>query len=649
MPLAFPCTGTVPWISGQRMQEHLDAVKIRSRTHDIVRTLRLVVRVAPFWTTLSLILVAVQGLLPLAALYLMKMVVDTVAAGVKGQGNSHSVRDLVLWVVLAGCVALLVALCRSLAAIVNEAQSHYVTQEMSDLVHRQSVMLDLSHFENPGYRDMMHRAQEEAPYRPLAILTGMTQIGQAAVSLLGIAGLLITFNVPLTLVLLLCAMPGALLRLFFSRRIRDIRRQQTQSERLSMLYHYYLIMERSAKEVKLFHLGHLFRERYRDLRTRLRAGRLAITRRREYADFLGQGFATVALFGSLGYIALATLRGAIGLGAMVMYYQAFQTGLGQLQVLLRSAADLIEHSLFLENFYQFLDLKPAIVAEAPRQPAPVRPAQGVRFHDVCFRYPGRTEYALRDINLEIKAGQVIALVGPNGSGKTTIAKLVPRLYDPTSGRITVDGIDLRHLEPEDWQRRVSVVFQDFLQYPLSALDNIWLGDISRKPELAGIREAARASGVDELVEKLPRGYDTILGNEYTGGHELSGGEWQKIAVARAFFREAALAILDEPTSALDPRAEAELFRKFRTLIEGKSAVLISHRFSTVQMADYIYVLDEGSVIEQGTHQELLRLDGTYAQLYHVQAERFLQTNAEPRSAEQVLMEPGTPVARESAL
>jgi ATP-binding cassette subfamily B protein len=244
---------------------------------------------------------------------------------------------------------------------------------------------------------------------------------------------------------------------------------------------------------------------------------------------------------------------------------------------------------------------------------------------VCFRYPGCTEYALRDINLEIKAGQVIALVGPNGSGKTTIAKLVPRLYDPTSGRITVDGIDLRHLEPADWQRRVSVVFQDFLQYPLSALDNIWLGDISRKPELAGIREAARASGVDKVVEKLPRGYDTILGNEYTGGHELSGGEWQKIAVARAFFREAALAILDEPTSALDPRAEAELFRKFRTLIEGKSAVLISHRFSTVQMADYIYVLDEGAIIEQGTHQELLRLDGTYAQLYHVQAERFLQT------------------------
>lgn len=230
--------------------------------------------------------------------------------------------------------------------------------------------------------------------------------------------------------------------------------------------------------------------------------------------------------------------------------------------------------------------------------------------------------------MTIAPGQVVALVGANGSGKTTIAKLLPRLYDPTSGMVTVDGIDLRNLEPDEWRQRVSVVFQDFLQYPLSAAENIWLGNVDRKREPANIRRAAQAAGADQFVERLPLAYDTILGNEYNGGRQLSGGEWQKIAVARAYFRDASLAILDEPTSALDPRAEAELFGRFRALIEGESAVLISHRFSTVQMADYIYVLDEGRIMEQGTHRDLLRRNGIYAQLYHVQAEKFQAVHLE---------------------
>ena len=477
---------------------------------------------------------------------------------------------------LAGSIALLVALCRSLTEIVNEAQSYYVTEEMSDRIHRQSVALDLSHYENANFHDMMQRAQEEAPYRPLAILTTLTQIGQAAVSLIGIVGLLVTFSIPLLLLLLLCAMPGALFRMFYSRQMRNVRRHQTPRERLAEFYHYFLIMEQSAKEMKMFQLGHLFRKRYRTLRAGLRTERLSIIRRREYADFIAQTLATVALFASLGYIALSALRGIIGLGTMVMYYQALQTGLSQkLQILLRNAAALVEHSLFLENFYQFLDLKPTIVAEEPRVSL-ARNVQGICFHDVCFRYAGRTEFALRDINMEIKPGQVIALVGANGSGKTTLAKLLPRLYDPTSGKITVDGINLRNLEPEEWRRQVGIVFQDFLQYPITARENVWLGDISRPDDPELIRKAAMASGADEFIEQLERGYDTILGNEYHGGHQISGGQWQKIAVARAFFRNASLAILDEPTSALDPRAEAELFAKFRTLIQGKSVMLISH-------------------------------------------------------------------------
>lgn len=574
----------------------------------------------------------VQGLLPLAALYLMKRMVDAVTEGVKqggpdtlGQPDAAALRSVIVLVALAGGVALMGALLRSLADVVSEAQNHLVTEHMTDLIHRQSVALDLAHYENSAYHDTMHRAQQEGPFRPLGILTSLTMVGQAAVSLIGIAGLLLAFNLPMTLMLFGFALPGALLRLVFSRRTRDYEREHTQGSRLSYYYHYFLTDESSAKELKLFGLGNLFRARYRELRDHIREGRASILRQRAFADFLGQGLATVVLFVCLGAIAVSALRGATSLGAMVMYYQAFQTGLSQLQLLLRSGAQLFEHSLFLGNFYQFLDLRPAIVAAAPPQPAPARPTLGIKFHGVSFRYPGRENDAVRDVDLEIAPGQVIALVGANGSGKSTIAKLLPRLYDPTSGKITVDGVDLRNIEPEEWRRRVSVVFQDFLRYPLSVADNIRFGDLSRNPGLATVREAAAAAGAEELIGRLPHGYDTVLGNAYTNGHDLSGGEWQKLAVARAFFRDASLVILDEPTSALDPLAEVELFKRFRVLIEGRSAVLISHRFSTVQMADYIYVLDFGRVVEQGTHQELLRQDGTYAQFYRAQAAQFQTT------------------------
>lgn len=610
------------------MRRHLNALK--SRSHDILRALGLVWYVTPSWSAASLALVLLQGLIPLTTLYLMKRLVDAVAGWMKQRGVEASgppdpavLRKVAIWVGLAGAVALLSILLRTLADIVAEAQNHRVTEHMTDLIHRQSAELDLAHYENSAYHDMMHLAQQEGPYRPLGILTSLTAAGQAGISLVGIGGLLLAFSWPMTLLLFGCTVPGALVRLVFSRKARDYDRRQTQSTRLAYFYHYFLTDETSAKELKLFGLGDLFRARYRDLRDGIRGGRASILRRRALADFLGQGLATVVLFACLGAIAVSALRGRTTVGEMVMYYQAFQTGLSQLQLLLRNGAQLFEHSLFLENFYRFLDLRPTIAAVAPRQASPARMAQGVRFQGVSFRYPGRDDDAVHDVTLEIAPGQVIALVGANGSGKSTIAKLLPRLYDPTSGTITVDGIDLRNLEPGEWRRRVSVVFQDYLRYPLTAVDNIRLGDLSRAAGLDSMQAAAKAAGVDELIAQLPQGYETVLGNSFIDGHELSGGEWQKMAVARAFFREAALVILDEPTSALDPLAEAELFQRFRALIQGRSAVLISHRFSTVQMADYIYVLDHGHVIEQGTHQELLGQAGSYARFYRAQADRFL--------------------------
>lgn len=609
------------------MRKHLKGVQ--SRTHDIRRALGLVWRVSAFWTAAKLVLVVIQGLLPLCALYLMKKVIDTVSAGALGQ-DPEAMRHLVIWVALMGGVALLIALCRSLGEVVGEAQSYYVTESMTDLVHRQSVRLDLAHYQNSQFHDTIHRAQQEAPFRPLSILNSLTQISQSTVSLIGVAGLLLAFNVPLTLLLAVCAVPAAIFRLIFARRMKELDREQTKGKRLAQFYHLFLTIEQTAKELKTFDLGSSFRERYLDLKRKLRTKSAALLRQRTLVDFLSQTFATIVLFGCLGVIAASALRGEISLGDMVLYYQAFQLGMNQLQGLLRNASSLFEHSLFLEHFFQFLDLKPELVAIEPRCAAPVNSVEGIRFEDVTFHYQGREDKALDQINLAIAPGQVIALVGANGSGKSTIAKLLPRLYDPSSGKITVDGIDLRNMEPEEWRRQVSVVFQDFLKYPLSAMDNIRLGDMANNPDLYAVRAAAKGAGADDLIKGMPHGYDTFLGNAFNGGQELSGGEWQKIAVARAYVRKASLVILDEPSSALDPLAEVELFNRFRALVKGKSAVLISHRFSTVQMADYIYVLDEGCIVEQGTHQELLDTDGMYARFYFAQAEKFQDARL-PRS------------------
>jgi ATP-binding cassette subfamily B protein len=292
---------------------------------------------------------------------------------------------------------------------------------------------------------------------------------------------------------------------------------------------------------------------------------------------------------------------------------------------------LYEDNLFLTNYYEFLDLKPAIMSPDHPVPVPKPLTQTVEFENVHFSYPGGKKDVITGVSLALHSGEVIALVGENGSGKTTLVKLLCRLYDPDGGRITVNGIDLRDVDPVAWRKKISVVFQDYVHYYLTAAENIWVGDIEREQDSASIAAAANRSGADPVIRGLPEGYHTILGRWFSDGQELSEGEWQKVALARAFFRDSGIVVLDEPTSSLDPLAEAELFRNFLNILEGLSAVIISHRFSTVQMADRIYVLDKGRIIEQGSHEELLRLNGRYSLLFRTQAEHY-QVNPEKPDA-----------------
>lgn len=589
------------------------------------RALRLVWNIAPLWSLINVALVIVQGILPLAALYLMKRILDAVSSVVASH-SPDAFQSVVFWILLAGAAALLAVLASAISDYVTEAQSLQVTDSVANILHAQSVAMDLAYYENPSYYDTLHRAQREAPYRPTRIVNGLVQVAQNGISLLCIAGLLVSFNWLLTVLLLLAALPSAIVRLMYSRLLFGYDQAQTEKERQAWFYHNVLTDVVFAKEVRLLNLGTLFQNRFRDLHQDIRTGKLSLSSRRVRADLLAQFLATVILFGSLAWIARQALLGTITLSDLIIYFLAFQSGLSFLQSLLHSLAGLYEDNLFLTNLYRFLDLKPQITAPSRPSPVPQPMRQGVTFHNIGFTYPSRDQETLHDINLTLAPNEVIALVGENGSGKTTLVKLLCRLYDPTRGEITVDGTNLRFFDPVQWRRELGVIFQDYAHYALTVRENIWIGNVDAPPDMEGIAEAGRISGADEVVRHLPQAYDTMLGSWFNNGQELSGGEWQKIALARTFWRKARLLILDEPTSGLDPLAEAELFRQFRALLNGHSAILISHRFSTVQMADCIYVMEQGRIVEHGSHSALLAQNGRYAHLFHTQAQYYQDSN-----------------------
>jgi len=582
----------------------------------------LVWRSSPRWTLVNLFLVLIQGLLPLVALYLMKRLVDVVTAGVSAADKSAAVQQVIYWILLAAVVAVVTAFSRSISELASEAQSYLVTDHVSDLIHAQSIQIDLEYYESSSHYDTLHRAQQEATYRPTRIVNGLVQIGQNGISLLGVIGLLLAFNPYLAFVLFAAALPTVLVRIFYTRRLYRFEQEQTKQERKAWYYHWIMTNSGYAKEVRLFDLGSMFKRRYRHLRQVLREGRLSITRRRALADFSVQALAAVAVYAVIGYAAYMIIQGFITLGDLLAIFLGFQIGLYAMQAILRGLAGLYEDNLFLTNFYQFLELKPRI--QIPTNPIAV-PAQiqhGLKFNRVSFTYPNSTQTVLDQVDLTLSPGEVIALVGENGSGKTTLIKLLCQLYNPNSGNITLDGVDLRLMDPVQWRRQISVVFQDFAHYQLRAWENIWMGNTAEEPDRPQITQAAKIVGADPVIQGLPQGYESHLGHWFEEGTELSAGEWQKVALARAFYRPARLIVLDEPTNSLDPLAEAELFTQFRQLIQDRSAILISHRLSTVQIADCIYVMDKGKIVERGSHQELLHLNGFYARLFLAQAEHY---------------------------
>jgi len=595
------------------------ALARRKPTLRLGRALRFVWQSGRGWTMASIVLLILQGTLPVLSIYLMKLIIDAVAVGVAAADKSATFRHAALLIALGGLVALLNAACEAIAGFVNEEQSQAVTDTMQGVLHAKAIAVDLEYYENSEYYDALQRAQMEAPTRPTRIVRGLVQLGQSSISLLGIATLIFTLHWVVGVVLFVTLLPGALVRLNYARAMYRWRRSQTLAERKAAYYDLALTISMLAKEIRLFGLGPVFMRRFQDLRRQIRGERRVLARRRAVQDLLAQGIAVLPVFGSYAFIAFQTVMGAITLGGLVMYYQAFQRGQSALQSVLNSLVGLYEDNLFLGNLYEFLDLKPRVAEPANPRPVPRPMRTGIVVDRVDFQYPTSDRPALRDVSLTIRPGEVVALVGENGSGKTTLIKLLCRFYDPTCGSIRIDGIDLREFDTAALRREISVIFQDYVKYQLTARENIWFGNVDLPPHDERIVKAARSSGADDVIAGLANGYETVLGQYLEKGEELSIGEWQKVALARAFLRDSQLIVLDEPSSALDPRSEAEVFAKFRELIGGRSAILISHRLSTVKMADYIYVMSEGRIVESGPHEELMRRSGLYAGLFETQA------------------------------
>jgi ATP-binding cassette subfamily B protein len=593
-----------------------------TRKLQLKRAVLLVWESGPGWTIASAALLVVQGILPLLTLYLMKLLVDAVAGGVAAPESGIAFRHVLFLVGLAGIVALLSSLFDAISGLVGEAQVQAVTDHMQDILHAKAIEVDLEYYESADYYDTLHRAQQEAPFRPTRIVRSLIQVGQSGISLIGVAGLLISLHWGIAAMLFAATIPGVLVRFKYAHEMHRWQRQWTMTERRAQYFNLVLTLEVFAKEVRLFNSGGVFRRRFRELRGKLRRERLEIATRRAATDLATQIVAILPVFGSYAFVSYQALHGDITLGGLVMYYGALQRGQGYLQSLLRGFAGVYEDNLFLSSLYEFLDLKPRVKEPIKPRPVPSPIQTGIVFDRVSFRYRTSTRTALEEVSLTIRPGEIIALVGENGSGKTTLVKLLCRLYDPTSGRITIDGVDLREFSTETLRRQISVVFQDYVTYNLTARENIWLGNVDLRSDDDRILAAARLSGAHDVVAELEHGYETVLGKWLENGEELSTGEWQKVALARAFLRDAQVIILDEPTSALDARAEYEIFERFRQLVRGRTAVLISHRLSSVRMADRIYVLDDGRIVESGSHDELMRSPGTYAHLFGLQARNY---------------------------
>lgn len=555
-----------------------------------------------------------------ALLFVGKLIIDEVVQ----QAQLRSGRDLQqLWTFVGlefGIVLLSDFLGRGLS-LVESLLGDLFSNATSVRLMAHAARMDLQQFEDAEFYDKLERARRQTAGR-IGLMSNVFEQFQDSITIVFLATGLAVFNPWLILLLALTVIPAVIGESYFNARGYSLTYSWTPERRELDYLRFAGASDRTVKEVKIFGLAEFLTERYHALSTRYYQANRDLSRRRAlWGSVLGV-IASAGYYGAYMVIVLRTVSGQLSLGDLTFLAGSFSRLRGLLQSILLRFSSVAEGALYLRDLFDFFAMAPQIIG--PKQPRPFpRPiTQGFIFENVGFKYPNTEQWANRHLFFTLHAGEKLALVGENGAGKTTLVKLLARLYDPTEGRILLDGHDLREYDPLELHREIGVIFQDFVRYDLTAMENLAIGRIEVRDDESRIEQAAQRSLANSVIEKLPNRYAQMLGRRFEGGVDLSGGEWQKIALGRAYLREAQLLILDEPTAALDARAEHEVFQRFADLTKGKTAVLISHRFSTVRMADRILVLEKGMMLEAGTHEELLTKKGQYAELFHLQAKNY---------------------------
>jgi len=607
---------------------------VRQLRH-LPRVSALIWNAAGWWTVIWAALLLAQGLLPVATVYLTRLLVDSLVASL-GRGVSWSTgRPILSLVALMAGVVLLAELLRSLTNWVRAVQSELLKDHIQARLHEQSLAVDLAFYDSPEFYDHLHRAREEAPYRPLALLESVGGLAQNAVTLAAMGAVLLSFGVWLPLALLLSTLPALAVVLGSTLREHQWRRDRTRDERRTWYFDWLLTSRETASELRIFDLGDYFQSAYKSLRQRLRNERIDLVTRQCVAEAGASVIGLVVAGVALAWMVWKTSQHALTLGQLTLFYQAFNNGQRLMRSQLAEFGQFYANSLFLGNLFEFLALEPRVVESKHPVRGPSALTEGLRFRRVTFRYPDSDRLILDDFDLLVPAGQIAAVVGLNGAGKSTLIKLLCRLYDPISGRIELDGIDLRDFSLRELRSRITVLLQEPVRYSATVAENITLGDLGRSQSESRVVAAAWAAGADECVARLPQRYRTVLGKRFAEGAELSVGEWQRLALARTFLRDSPIIALDEPTSAMDPWAEAEWVSRFRQVAAGRTAIVITHRVTTAMRADVIHVMAQGRIVESGSHDELLTLGGLYSRLWKRHSGRAERTSAPPLASEHV--------------
>jgi len=577
------------------------------------------------WSTSQILTMAIalftliNGLLPAAIAYIGKLIVDSVVLA--SQNGLTNDRYLALKYVGIEAIALIVLAASQKGLTVSQSLLRVLLgQRVNVLILEKALTLDLAHFEDSEFYDKMSQARSQASSRPLSLISRMFGLGQSALTLLTFSGLLLHFSIWAVVVLVIAAIPSFIAETRFSEHAFRLFRWRSPETREQHYLETLLAREDYAKEVQLYQLGEMLLKRYRNIFDRLYGEDRNLTIQKGLWGYLLGLLSTIAFYGAYTWMVIEAIAGKISLGEMTMYLVVFRQGQSTFASALTSIGGMYEDNLYLANLYEFLD-----------QPVPQPDgnitmgivSEGIRFEDVSFCYPQSQEPILKDISLHLKHGEKLAIVGENGSGKTTLIKLLTRLYVPSHGRILLDGVDLNDWDIDVLRKRIGVIFQNFVQYQFTVGENVGVGDVEHLNDIQEWEVASEKGMAKPFINNMPEGFGTQLGKWFKGGQELSGGQWQKIALSRAFMRsQADILVLDEPTAAMDAEAEMNIFNHFRVLTKDQMVVLISHRFSTVRMADKIIVMANGRIMEQGSHEELLTLNGRYAHLFSLQAEGY---------------------------